>query len=52
MSSEWPEPHKQRHTVTRMWHRLMDEHETADVPYPMVRAYVAIAPGQGSDPSL
>ena len=34
-------PRKQRHTVTRMWHRLMDEHQMADVSYPVVRAYVA-----------
>jgi hypothetical protein len=34
-------PRKQRHTVTRIWHRLMDEHGMADVPYPVVRAYVA-----------
>jgi transposase len=34
-------PHKQRHTVTRIWHRLMDEHAMADVSYPVVRAYVA-----------
>lgn len=34
-------PRKQRHTVTRIWHRLMDEHGMADVSYPVVRAYVA-----------
>ena len=34
-------PRKQRHTVTRIWHRLMDEHQIADVSYPVVRAYVA-----------
>ena len=34
-------PRKQRHTVTRIWHRLMDEHQMADVSYPVVRAYVA-----------
>ena len=35
-------PRKQRHTITRIWHRLMDEHEMADVSYPVVRAYVAM----------
>jgi transposase len=34
-------PRKQRHTVTRIWHRLMDEHQLAGVSYPVVRAYVA-----------
>jgi hypothetical protein len=34
-------PRKQRHTVTRIWQRLMDEHQIADVSYPVVRAYVA-----------
>jgi transposase len=34
-------PRKQRHTVTRIWHRLMDEHGMAGVSYPVVRAYVA-----------
>ena len=34
-------PRKQRHTVTRIWHRLMDEHQMAGVSYPVVRAYVA-----------
>ncbi|MFJ9675386.1 IS21 family transposase [Streptomyces sp. NPDC101221] len=33
-------PRKQRHTVTRIFHRLVDEHG-ADVSYPMVRRYVA-----------
>jgi hypothetical protein len=32
-------PRKQRHTVTRIWHRLMDEHQMTDVSYPVVRAY-------------
>jgi transposase len=32
---------QQRHTVTRIWHRLMDEYRMADVSYPVVRAYVA-----------
>jgi transposase len=34
-------PRKQRHTITRIYHRLMDEHGMADVSYPVVRAYVA-----------
>ncbi len=34
-------PRKQRHTVTRIYARLVDEHGMADVSYPVVRAYVA-----------
>jgi transposase len=34
-------PRKQRHTVTRIFHRLIDEHGMAGVSYPVVRAYVA-----------
>ncbi len=34
-------PRKQRHTITRIYHRLMDEHQMADVSYPVLRAYVA-----------
>lgn len=34
-------PRKQRHTVTRIFARLVDEHAMADVSYPVVRAYVA-----------
>ncbi|MFD5588983.1 hypothetical protein ACFWII_35005 [Streptomyces sp. NPDC127063] len=33
-------PRKQRHTVTRIFHRLVEEHG-ADVSYGMVRCYVA-----------
>ncbi|MDN3259845.1 hypothetical protein QWJ26_08465 [Streptomyces sp. CSDS2] len=33
-------PRKQRHTVTRIFHRLVEEHG-ANVSYPMVRRYVA-----------
>lgn len=33
-------PRKQRHTVTRIFHRLIEEHG-ADVSYSMVRRYVA-----------
>lgn len=32
-------PRKQRHTATRIWNRLLDEH-AADVGYPSVRDYV------------
>ncbi|MEU6719524.1 hypothetical protein ABZ897_49380 [Nonomuraea sp. NPDC046802] len=34
-------PRKQRHTFTRIWHRLIDEREMTDVSYPVVRDYVA-----------
>jgi transposase len=34
-------PRKQRHTVKRIYDRLMDEHGMRDVSYPVVRAYVA-----------
>ena len=34
-------PRKQRHTVTRIYRRLIDEHQMRDVSYPVVRAYVA-----------
>ncbi|WP_036284292.1 IS21 family transposase [Microbacterium sp. MRS-1] len=34
-------PRKQRHTATRIWNRLIDEHD-ADVGYPSVRDYVRI----------
>ena len=34
-------PRKQRHTVTRIWHRLVGEHHADGVSYGMVRAYVA-----------
>ena len=32
---------KQRHTVRRIYHRLLDEHGMADTPYQVVRTYVA-----------
>ncbi|MDX3845584.1 IS21 family transposase [Streptomyces europaeiscabiei] len=35
-------PRKQRHTVKRIYDRLLDEHGAAEVTYPMVRAYVAV----------
>jgi hypothetical protein len=34
-------PRKQRHTVKRIYDRLIDEHGMHDVSYPVVRAYVA-----------
>jgi transposase len=34
-------PRKQRHTITRIFRRLIDEHQMRDVSYPVVRAYVA-----------
>jgi transposase len=34
-------PRKQRHTVKRIFDRLLDEHGAGEVTYPMVRAYVA-----------
>jgi transposase len=34
-------PRKQRHTVRRIFDRLVDEHDAAGVSYPMVRADVA-----------
>lgn len=32
---------KQRHTITRIYRRLIGEHQMRDVSYPVVRAYVA-----------
>lgn len=34
-------PRKQRHTATRIWNRLLDEH-SAEVGYPTVRDYVRV----------
>lgn len=34
-------PRKQRHTIMRIYERLLDEHDAFDISYPMVRAYVA-----------
>lgn len=34
-------PRKQRHTATRIFARLVDEHGITDISYPVVRAYVA-----------
>ncbi|MEU8109632.1 hypothetical protein AB0C18_38615 [Nonomuraea muscovyensis] len=33
-------PRKQRHTVVRIWNRLVEEHQAVEVSYPMVRDYV------------
>jgi transposase len=41
LTADLDAPRKQRHTVTRIWRRLMDEHGMTDVSYPVVRAYVA-----------
>jgi hypothetical protein len=35
-------PRKQRHTVRRIFDRLIAEHAMVDVSYPVVRAYVAV----------
>ncbi|MGY4984054.1 IS21 family transposase [Streptomyces sp. 900105755] len=35
-------PRKQRHTVKRIFDRLLDEQGAVEVTYPMVRAYVAV----------
>lgn len=37
----WTRPCKQRHTITRIYRRLIDEHGMTDMSYPMARAYVA-----------
>ncbi|GAA1583529.1 hypothetical protein GCM10009789_41640 [Kribbella sancticallisti] len=34
-------PRKQRHTATRIYHRLIDDHGLLDVSYQLVRGYVA-----------
>lgn len=34
-------PRKQRHTATRIFSRLIDEHGMDEVSYPVVSAYVA-----------
>jgi hypothetical protein len=39
--AELDAPRKQRHTVTRIYRRLIDEHAMNDVSYQVVRAYVA-----------
>lgn len=35
-------PRKQRHTVKRVFDRLIDEHDARGVTYSMVRAYIAV----------
>lgn len=34
-------PRKRRHTATRIFTRLVDEHGMTDISYPVVRAYFA-----------
>jgi transposase len=41
LNADLDAPRKQRHTVMRIYRRLMDEHGMADVSYPVVRVYVA-----------
>ncbi|MFE9628489.1 hypothetical protein [Streptomyces sp. NPDC006527] len=41
LRSDLDAPRKQRHTVKRIFDRLLDEHGAEAVTYPMVRAYVA-----------
>lgn len=41
LAADLDAPRKQRHTATRMFARLVDEHGMTDVSYPVVRAYVA-----------
>ncbi|MEU0846308.1 hypothetical protein ABZ370_43715 [Streptomyces sp. NPDC005962] len=40
LRSDLDAPRKQRHTVTRIFHRLLEEH-AAEVSYQMVRRYIA-----------
>jgi len=39
-------PRKQRHTIKRIFDRLVDEHAMNDVSYQVVRAYVAVRRSQ------
>jgi transposase len=39
-------PRKQRHTVKRIYDRLLDEHDAVDISYQMVRTYVAERRGE------
>ncbi|WP_078289992.1 IS21 family transposase [Mycobacterium sp. D16R24] len=41
LTADLDAPRKQRHTVTRIFDRLCDEHAMNQVSYPVVRAYVA-----------
>ncbi|MDG9709540.1 hypothetical protein [Streptomyces sp. DH10] len=41
LRSDLDAPRKQRHTVKRIFDRLLDKHGAEAVTYPMVRAYVA-----------
>lgn len=45
-------PRKQRHTVKRIFERLLDEHSADEISYQMVRSYVATRrEGSGSRPA-
>lgn len=41
LTADLTAPRKQRHTVKRIFDRLLDEHDAVDISYQMVRAYVA-----------
>jgi transposase len=41
LTADLDAPRKQRHTITRIYRRLIDEHGMGDVSYPVVRRYVA-----------
>ncbi|MEJ8660783.1 hypothetical protein [Streptomyces sp. MS1.AVA.4] len=41
LTADLTAPRKQRHTVKRIYDRLLDEHDAVDISYQMVRAYVA-----------
>jgi hypothetical protein len=43
-------PRKQRHTVRRIFDRLITEHAMVDVSYQVVRAYVAVRGPAGRGP--
>ncbi|MFH9757280.1 IS21 family transposase [Streptomyces griseus] len=41
LTADLTAPRKQRHTVKRIYDRLLDEHDAVDISYQMVRGYVA-----------
>ncbi|MGE7388192.1 IS21 family transposase [Streptomyces sp. NPDC004126] len=41
LTADLTAPRKQRHTVKRIYDRLLDEHQAIDISYQMVRGYVA-----------
>ncbi len=41
LTADLTAPRKQRHTVKRIYDRLLDEHDAAGISYQMVRGYVA-----------